>query len=194
MKNKIISLKNLIIGVFKNKKLCFLLFGILFVAVALFVLIFSSVSRKEEGIPEHQKLVDEYVNCFINDDAVKQYALLDNYIFNFPESSDFSLPEGYRRSPLVKKHLDVTISNTEEGTKGLIKKINNVYRNYCLSNAVEEVFTVDKAYKYNIKINFKGKLLHNLNLWVVSLNGELKICTVFEYERSIDRGYALGLY
>ena len=151
-------------------------------------------NKKEKEQYEHYSVAESYVDFFVKDNAVKQYELLDNSVIKPVDNFEELLPENYKREPLVEKYLDVTITKTEEAKKGVLKKINNVYKSYCPANGFDEEFLVEKAFKYNVKIDYKGKTIHNVNFWIVLRNEELKICTVYEYERSIDRCFAARLY
>ena len=159
------------------------------------LLIFSSVffvfcSTKKDKKTEHEEFAKLYVECFIKDNPITQFDLLDISKIKPDEKTEIN----YKRSPLVAKNYSVSITNTREASDVVLKKINNVYANYCKNYRISEIFKIEKAYRYNIKIKNKGKQIYNVSFWVVQNQNELSICTVYEYERSLDRGFMAGLY
>ena len=166
------------------------------IIISLVALIFlSAIStvfllNRQEKPSLHEEFAGRYVEYFIKDNPTEQFKLLDASKIRGNGDKEIS----YRRSPLVEKNYSVSITNTREATDTVLKKINNVYASYCKAQGKEEAFKADKAYRYNVKIKNNGKQIYNVSFWVVENNKELSICTVYEYERSLDRGFMAGLY
>ncbi len=140
--------------------------------------------------PVHEEFAKQYVECFMKDNPAEQYKLLDIPQIRFGQQPEID----YQRSPLPEKHYSIRITNTREASESVLKKINNVYSSYCKSQGSLDFFEVDRAYRYNVKIKNKGKQIYNVSFWVVEKNKELSVCTIYEYERSLDRCFVAGMY
>lgn len=169
---------------------------IILCAIALVALIAATICfiyfGNNKKPTDHHIFAEDFVNLFVTDNPTEQFKLLDVYKINSDKTALDNLE--YKRSPLVKKDHSVVITNTREANENVLKKINNVYKNYCKSSGITEIFTAQKAYRYNVKIKNRGKQIYNVSFWIVQSDDELYICTLYEYERSLDRGFMANLY
>lgn len=160
---------------------------VLFVLIAIFSIVFFN---KQEKPIAHEEFAKKYIEYFIKDNPFEQFKLTDVSKICNKNISKIN----YKRSPLVEKNYSVSITNTREATDTVLKKINNVYASYCKAQGASDTFKADKAYRYNVKIKNKGKQIYNVSFWVVEKNKELSVCTIYEYERSLDRCFVAGMY
>jgi len=167
-------------------KISLTLFLILIVVLSF---IFSSQAKEKKIELEYQNIVEQYIMCYINDDAAEQYNLLDRSVFQPVDEFD-----AYTPNPLNTDAIKFEIENIEEANDETLQKINNVYEVFCPQNGYENSFIVEKAFKYNVVLTSNEEVLHDFNLWIVLSNGEMKVCTVFEYERCVDRCPCLDIY
>lgn len=180
---------------FKNKK--FILFVIACLIVVTAVVLTFKLFFREEKITRHGILADEYVQAYMTDNPGEQYYMLDVSLINPDDNKVNEVVENYDRKPMVKKDYSVIITNTREATESIVKKINNIYSGFAKGNSENRLIEAKTAYRYNVKIKDKkiNKNLHNVSFWVVhTTENEWKICTVFEYERSIDKCIVNEMY
>ena len=147
--------------------------------------------KKNKSENETEEIVKMYVKAYIEDDIDTQYSLLDaSYMMGGEENT-----ESYESKPLMSTNYSYTVKLAKHADEGTLKKINNVYAARTSYGGSKEV-TVDAAHRFNIRLRNKstGKDVFKVNLWLVEISGEWKVCTVYEYDRSIDRCAAADMY
>lgn len=138
-----------------------------------------------------EDIANAYVKAYIEDDIDMQYSLLDaSYMLGEAKNT-----VSYESKPLMSTNYSFTSRLVKHADEATLKKINNVYAARTSYGDSKEV-TVDEAHRYNIKLKNKstGKDVFRVNLWLVKIEGDWKICTVYEYDRSIDRCAAADMY
>ena len=178
----------------KSKKLIYLWALIIILAVIIALAITFILSDKNKKKPEHYIFAESYVDLFIKDNPAEQYNLLDISTINFNAQAVENTKNNYERNPLLKENYLIAITNTREASESVLKKINNVYKSYCKSTKPGAEYVVEKAYRYNVKIKYKKNQIYNVSFWVVQSGEQLNICTVYEYERSLDRCSLADMY
>ena len=174
-----------------NKKMIFV-FSAVIAAAVLTALLFFLNTRGGKIINATEFTAEEYVKAYIDDDIGKQYGVLDVSVFSDSGAVD-EITAQYKNKPLMSTNYSYYIKKVKTADENTLKKINNVYIKRFGNENVPEI---KNAERFSIRLRNKStsKDVFKVNLWLVKINDEWKICTVYEYDRSIDRCFAADMY
>ena len=170
----------------KYKKFLWVI-GVVALVIVAGVTVAVNFCNGKTSVSDHEEVANSYASFYVTDNPVEQYKLLD--IFKITGEKE---PENYTRKPLVKNDYTVTVKSTKTASEGYLKHINAVYEN----KFPKERFTVKKAWRYNIKVynNVKKRNETIVGFWVVKTDEGVSVCTVYDYDRSLDRSVMAGMY
>ncbi len=173
-------------NILKNKKIvAFVLVFVLLITVAGIICIvkFSKGSEFEQ----HRVLANAYGEYYIKDNPEKQYMLLDLSVIEGVKTAS-----GYIKKPLDKENYSVEVVLTKKASESNINQLNRAYENIF----PDINFVVEKAWRYNVKLHNISKNSNDyiVGFWVVETGGHLTICTIYDYDRSMDRCIEAKMY
>ena len=176
-----------------KNKIIFFIAAVIIVLAALAVLLifFNNSGGKTIGT---EVAAEQYVKAYIDDDIRTQYELLD--VSLLLKNNDIEkIFAQYKSKPLMSTNYSYYIKNVKKADENTLRKINNVYKQrmeYEENHSTE----ITEAEKFNIRLRNKStsKDVFKVNLWLVKIDDIWKICTVYEYDRSIDRCFAAEMY
>ncbi len=176
----------------KNKIIFFIAAVIIVLAALVVLLIFFNNSGRKTV--DTEMVTEQYVKAYIDDDIRSQYELLDVSAI-LKNNDTCEIFAQYKSKPLMSTNYSYYIKNVKKADENTLKKINNVYRRR-MEHEKNYNTEISEAERYNIRLRNKstGKDVFKVNLWLVKIDDEWKICTIYEYDRSIDRCFAADMY
>ncbi len=170
----------------KYKKLLWII-GIVVLIITVGVTVAVNIFNKKTSVSDHEEVANAYASFYVTDNPSQQYKLFDMYLLDGEKEV-----ENYTRKPLVENDYSVTVKSTKTASESNLKHINTVYKNMYPGKD----FTVKKAWRYNVKVynNVKKRNESIVGFWVVKTDEGVSICTVYDYDRSLDRCVQAGMY
>ncbi|MDP4118657.1 MAG: hypothetical protein Q8873_05645 [Bacillota bacterium] len=145
---------------------------------------------------EHNFVAEEYVKAYIDDNIEDQYRVMDVSTI-YPRSSETDdIISSYNARPLFFQKYTHSLQQIKHIDETTLNKINNIYRVINAHENNSNLVTINDGYKYCVKITDAqtNKDIYNVNFWVIKIGDEWSVCTVYEYDRSIDRCAATNIY
>ncbi len=150
-------------------------------------------------VPEpgkHMDVAEEYAKTYVLDRLESQYKLLDaSVIYDFGEKHR-NIIAGYDNKPLVPKEHECTVAQVTHANDVKLKEINHAYKMLNMHKPEAKLVEVKNAYRYSVLLQKKKtkQKVCRVEFWVVKIEGEWKICTLYEYDRYLDRCSDVDMY
>ena len=178
----------------KAKNKIIFLIGIVIIVFAVLFILLIFFNKSGGKIIDTEIVAEQYVKAYIDDDIKTQYELLDVSAL-LKDNNTEGIFAQYKSKPLMSTNYSYYIKNVKKADENTLRKINNVYhrRMEYEKNYNAEII---EAERFNIRLRNKStsKDVFKVNLWLVKIDDVWKICTVYEYDRSIDRCFAAEMY